>query len=109
MPSGGSTATRNRRAAGVFSWALIVLAVLASVFAALLEFGLGPAQSLDPNGSAFGTAAGFAAAFCIAALWKLRRFGRGRAGSFGTAAWFNLAVLALLGLIVVAFASRLGG
>lgn len=89
--------------------ALVILAVGAGVLAALLEFTLDPQESLDPHRAAFGTSAAFAAAFCVGALWQLRLVGRGRAGLFGAACCFGLALLALVALIVVAFATRLGG
>lgn len=88
---------------------LVILAVGASVLAAWLEFGLSSNESLDPHRVGFGVAAAFAAAFCLGALWQLTLAGRGRAGILGATVCFGLAVLALLALLAVAFASRLGG
>jgi uncharacterized membrane protein len=100
---------RNRRDGRVLSVLLIGLAVAAGVLGALLEFTLKPQDSIDPHHSGFGTAAGIASAFCVAALWRLKELGRGRERWWAAACWFGLAVVALVALVAVAFASRLGG
>jgi hypothetical protein len=66
-------------------------------------------QSIDPSHSGVVTAGIFAAGFCIYALWSLRGVSRGRRGWVGASVWFALALIALFGVVLVAFASRLGG
>jgi hypothetical protein len=73
------------------------------------DFTLPPGQSLDPHRIGFATAGGVAGALCIVALWRLRAAAQGRAGWFDAGSWFTLAVAGLLALLVVTFASRLGG
>lgn len=97
--------TRSRRLAV----ALVVLAGLAISSAALLDFTLSPNDSLDPHRTGFAVALGFAVVVCLVALWRLRAAAQGRPGGPATSFWFALAVLALCALVVVAFASRLGG
>jgi hypothetical protein len=88
---------------------LVGLAVLAYATAAWFDFTLGPGQSLDPHRRGFATAGGLAAALCVVALWRLRALARSRTGWGDAGLWFALAILALFALVVVAFASRLGG
>jgi len=87
---------------------LVGLAATSGGLAALLESG-DSQQRLDPHDTGAGTAAGFAVVFCLVALWRLREVARGRAGWLDAGFWFSLAVVALLALDVVAFASNLGG
>jgi len=98
---------RGRSVAISLGVALAGLAIVTGGLAALLESG-DPYQSLDPHHTGAGTAAGFAAVFCLVALWRLRDVARGRAGWFDAGLWFSLAVVALLALDVVAFASNMG-
>jgi hypothetical protein len=108
MPSSSGQTGVNRRLAIGAGAVLVALAVLAGGLATWLESG-DRATSLDPHHRGAGTAAGFAAAFCILALWRLRELGRGRTG-WWEVAWCSLfAVGGLLFLDAVAFASRLGG
>jgi hypothetical protein len=103
------TTGRNRRLAVALAVTLLVLAALAYASAALLDFTLGPGQSLDPHRHGFAVAGALAAVLCILALWRLREVARGRTGWSDAGLSFAFAVLALLVLVVVAFASRLGG
>jgi hypothetical protein len=88
--------------------ALVALALLAGALAAWLEGG-DPSQSLDPHHRGAGTAAVFAAVFCIFALRKLKQLGRDRAGWGEVLMVCVFAVGGLLFLDAVAFGSRLGG
>jgi predicted Co/Zn/Cd cation transporter (cation efflux family) len=99
----------NRRIAIGLSITLVGSAVLAYALAALLDFTLSGGQSLDPHRHGFATAGALAAALCILALWRLREVARGRTGWGDAGLSFGFAILALLVLVVVAFASRLGG
>jgi predicted Co/Zn/Cd cation transporter (cation efflux family) len=98
----------GRLGTNLFATALAVLAVVSGGLAALLESG-NPGQSLDPHHAGAFTAAGFATAFCLVALWRLRERGRGCAGRLDAGLWYTLGVLSLLALVAVAFASNLGG
>ena len=99
----------NRRRAIALALTLGGLAALAYALAALLDFTAGPEQSLDPHRHGFALAGGLAAAFCLLALWRLREVAHGRTGWGDAGLSFAVALLALLALVVVAFASRLGG
>ena len=69
--------------------------------------GLDRASTRTRHG--FALAGGLAAAFCFLALWRLREVAHGRTGWGDAGLSFAVALLALLALVVVAFASRLGG
>jgi hypothetical protein len=99
----------NRRLAIALAATLVGLAAVAYALAALLDFTLGPGQSLDPHRRGFATAGVFAAALCIVGLWRLREVARDRTGWGDAGLSFAFAVVALFVLLVVAFASRLGG
>lgn len=100
---------RKRRLASALAVTLLGLAALAYLVAALLDFTLPPAQSLDPQRQGFATAGVLAGVLCILALWRLREVRRGRAGWGDAGLSFAFAVGALFVLVLVAFASRLGG
>jgi len=104
----GST-TRTRRLAITLAVTLVGVAALAYAVAALLDFTLDPGQSLDPHRHGFAMAGSLAAAFCILALWRLREVARSRTGWGDAGLSFAVALVALFVLVVVAFASRLGG
>ena len=104
-----SATAQNQRLAIAFAVTFVGLAVLAYVLAALLDFTLSPAQSLDPHRHGFAAAGAFAAALCILALWRLREVARGRTRWSDAGPSFASAVLALFVLVVLALASRLGG
>jgi peptidoglycan biosynthesis protein MviN/MurJ (putative lipid II flippase) len=83
------------------------LAALVAWAAASLE-DQPPSQSIDPQHAGVATAGAFAACFCIVALWRLRKASRGR-GWLGASVWLAVAIIALFVVVLVAFASRLGG
>ena len=58
---------------------------------------------------AAGTAGVFAGAFCAFALFKLGLLVRGRGTWLGAGFWCVLALLSLVALLAVAFATRLTG
>lgn len=99
--------TRRRIAIGLGT-GLMALAALVGWAAAWLE-DLPPSQTIDPHHSGVAIAGGIAALFCIYALWHLSDVARGRAGWVGAGFGLALALLALLAVDAVAFASRLGG
>jgi hypothetical protein len=103
------SAARNRRLALTLAVTLVGLAALAYAIAALLDFTLGPGQSLDPHRHGFAVAGSLAAALCILALWRLREVARSRTGWGDAGLSFAFGVIALFVLVVVAFASRFGG
>jgi hypothetical protein len=105
----GQGTAHRRRLAVALAFALVGLAALAYAFAALQDFSLGGSQSLDPSRRGFAAAGAFAAVLCVVALWRLREVARGRAGWGDAGLCFAFAVLALLVLLAVATASRLGG
>jgi hypothetical protein len=86
---------------------LIALAAFVAWAAARLE-DQPASQSIDPHHAGVATAGAFAACFCIVALWRLRKASQGRGWS-GASVWFALAIIALFVVVLVAFASRLGG
>jgi amino acid permease len=99
---------RSRRIAIGLGATLLALAALVAWAAARLE-DQPPAQSIDPHHVGVAVAGAVAAGSCIVALWQLRQATRGRSGSL--VAWVSiaLAVAALVIVVAVAFASRLGG
>jgi predicted Co/Zn/Cd cation transporter (cation efflux family) len=99
----------KRRLAIALAVTLVGLAALAYALAALLDFTLSGGQSLDPHRRGFATAGALAGVLCVVALWRLRTVARGRTGWGDAGLSFAFAVLALFALLVVAFASRLGG
>jgi undecaprenyl pyrophosphate phosphatase UppP len=86
------------------SLTLVVLAGFA-VWAAVALHDSG----LDPHWSAVGTAALFAALFCLLAIYKLWRVARSGGTWWKVSWWVVLGVLSLVALDLVAFATRLGG
>jgi len=99
----------NRRIAIALAVTLMCFAAFAYVSAALLDFTLSGSQSTDPSRHGYAAAGALAAALCINALWRLREVARGRTGWGDAGASFGFAILALIVLLFVAFASRLGG
>jgi hypothetical protein len=104
-----SAMPQRRRLAFALAVTLVGFAALAYALAALFDFTLSGGQSLDPHRGGFATAGGIAGGLCIVALWRLREVARGRTGWGNGGLSFAVAVIALFVLLVVAFASRLGG
>jgi len=86
------------------SLALVVLAGLAGWAAVALHD-----SALDPRWSAVGTAALFAALFCLLAIYKLWRVARSGGTWWKMTWWMVLGVLSLVALDFVALATRFGG
>ena len=107
--TGRPAEAHDRRLAVTLALTLLALAAAAYALAAIFDFTLAPQQSLDPHRHGFAIAGGIAAAFCVVAMWRLRTLASGRTGRSGAVSWFAVAVVALFVLVVVAFASRLGG
>lgn len=97
----------SRRLAIGLGGALVALAAIVAWAAARLE-NQPASQSIDPQHAGVATAGAFAVCFCIVALWKLRKASRGR-GWMGASVWLALATIALVVVVLVALASRLGG
>jgi hypothetical protein len=97
----------SRRIAFALGATLIALAAFVAWAAAHLE-DQPASQSIDPQHTGVATAGGFAACFCIVALWTLRKASRGR-GWLAASIWLALATIALFVVVLVAVASRLGG
>ena len=104
-----SVTRRSRRLAIALAVTLVCFAAFAYVSAALLDFTLSGSQSTDPHRRGYAAAGAVAASLCINALWRLREVARGRTGWEVAGASFGFAMLALVVLLFVAFASRLGG
>jgi hypothetical protein len=100
---------RNRRIAIALAVTLVCFAAFSYVAAALIDFSLSGAQTLDPNRKGYAIAGAIAAALCIYALYGLREVARGRTEWGEAGLVFALAILALFGLLFVAIASQLGG